>query len=70
MRFVPPADRDEARPCQHIRLNDRKETPEMLFYWTTPAEQRRKLRAWLLQEILVRRRAHDLDQKEGLSDAT
>jgi hypothetical protein len=70
MRFVPAADRDEARPCQHIRLNDRKETPESLFYWTNPAEQRRKLRAWLLQEIFVRTRAQEHATAQQLDDAT
>ena len=55
LQFVPPADRDEVRPCQYIQLNEHKETPEMLFYWGTQRELKSKLRDWLLREIFRRR---------------
>jgi hypothetical protein len=67
LRFVPARDRDEARPCQHIPLNRAQETLEMLFYWASHDEQKRKLRSWLLQQILIedsRERIHAIEKKQ------
>jgi hypothetical protein len=49
--FAPEAVRDELDCCQEIPLNHNGDTPEMLFNWGTPAEQKRYVRAWLLQQI-------------------
>ena len=70
LRFVPPKDRAEARPCQHIQLNAQKETPEMLFFWGTPAEQKVKLRHWLVNEIFRLTESKRQQQKQFICDAT
>jgi hypothetical protein len=49
--FAPPNERDEPECCQSIPLNRDGDTPEILFNWGTPAEQKRTARMWLLQQI-------------------
>jgi hypothetical protein len=49
--FATPNERDELDCCQSIPLNRDGDTPEMLYNWGTPQEQKRYARMWLLQEI-------------------
>jgi hypothetical protein len=49
--FAPASERDELDCCQTISLNRDGDTPEMLFNWGTPSEQKRYARMWLLQQI-------------------
>jgi hypothetical protein len=49
--FAPANERDELDCCQSISLNRDSDTPETLFNWGTPEEQKRYARTWLLQQI-------------------
>jgi hypothetical protein len=59
MQFVPLEDRDEAAPCQFIRLNRYGDTPEMMYNWGSPGEMKRCLKSWLLRQIAKQ------DQRNG-----